>query len=230
MKFTSFFLSALILSRSILSAESNWDQYRDNIVALVPTAQGWCPQDKALRMMNLIHERVTDPHPVLVEIGVFGGSSFFPTVAALSYENRGIAYGIDPWHNTPCLNGLDGENYSWWSKIDLKKVLVRFMDLMHENQLDDRYCLMRMTSQQAVRFFHDNSVTVLHIDGNHSEDSAFYDAKSWLPKVKIGGFIWFDDANWSSTKAAVMYLLEHCELDPSCSYGDAYLLFRKTSS
>jgi hypothetical protein len=86
---------------------------------------------------------------------------------------------------------------------------------------------MRMTSKESVIFFPDNSIDILHIDGNHSEDPALFDAKNWLPKVRPGGYIWFDDANWPTTKKAVDYLLETCELDPSSKREDAYLLLRK---
>jgi hypothetical protein len=54
-----------------------------------------------------------------------------------------------------------------------------------------------------------------------------FDVKNWLPKVRSGGYIWFDDANWESTTKAVQYLLANCDLDSSSDLSDPYLLFRK---
>jgi hypothetical protein len=186
--------------------------------------QGWCPRDKADRMMELI--KSTSPN-LCVEIGVFGGSSFLPTTAALNFQNRGLAYGIDPWAVEPCLEGNQGANYEWWSRVDLEQIMIGFMRAMHDKNLDSHYCVMRMTSKDSIPFFRDGSIDILHVDGNHSEESALYDVKNWLPKVRSGGYIWFDDANWQSTTKAVQYMLANCDLDSSSTLNDAFLLFRK---
>lgn len=83
-----------------------------------------------------------------------------------------------------------------------------------------------MTSEQAVLQFPDESINILHIDGNHTEQIALADAKMFLPKVKKGGYIWFDDVNWSSTNKAVQFLTENCTLDETRSTS-MYFLFKK---
>ena len=89
---------------------------------------------------------------------------------------------------------------------------------------------MKMTSEEALQHFADESIDILHIDGNHTADVALSDAYMWLPKVKKGGYIWFDDANWPTTAKAGAYLREHCTLNPSRSFfseGVECLLFEK---
>jgi len=70
-------------------------------------------------------------------------------------------------------------------------------------------------------------IDILHIDGNHFEDIALGDAEIWLPKVKKGGYIWFDDANWPETRRAVQFMKENCDLDMERSIGDDCYLFQK---
>jgi len=204
--------------------EENWQNYKYQVIDVLPKLEGWCSKEKANRMMDLVHK--TKP-AIYVEIGVFGGSSFLPTTAALEYENFGAAYAIDPWENIPCLDGNNGTNADWWSKIDLEKIYNGFTKSMNNQGLQKRYTTMRLTSKDALKFFTDESIDILHIDGNHSEQSALFDAQNWLKKVRSGGYIWFDDANWPSTRKAINYLLQFCTLDPSSNLNDSYILLKK---
>ena len=72
------------------------------------------------------------------------------------------------------------------------------------------------------------NIDMLHIDGNHSEKTSFYDVTKWAPQVTSGGFIIFDDINWCengtlTTGRAVQWLDEHCikvgEFSDSCVWG-----------
>jgi predicted O-methyltransferase YrrM len=215
-----------LLLVSSIQADEQWNKCKQKVVHFLPSIQGWCSPEKATRMMDLIYKT----HPeVCVEVGVYGGSSVFPTATALKYLNQGVIYAIDPWRNEDCLVGYKpgDPNYNWWNKIDLEEIYRGFLHILKRHKLTD-YCeVVRMTGAEAVSHFDDESIDILHIDGNHSEESALHDAQAYLPKVKKGGYIWFDDANWSSTKKAVSYLLDHCELSPSSKLSDPYLLFQK---
>lgn len=193
------------------AAMSSWETFKKNHLAVQKTVPGWCSTDKATRMMDLIH---TFKPEVCVEIGVFGGSSIYPTATALKFNGKGIVYAIDPWSHKDCQEGYDATdpNHVWWSSIDLDKIYRDFLTLLANRQLK-QYCQpMRMRGDEAVSHFKDESIDLLHIDGNHSEEAALADAILWLPKIKKGGFIWFDDVNWTSTSLAVSYLLEHGQL------------------
>jgi hypothetical protein len=56
-----------------------------------------------------------------------------------------------------------------------------------------------------------DEVDVLHIDGNHSEEQSTADVHMWLPKIRSGGLVWFDDTDWKSTENARRLLAERCE-------------------
>lgn len=201
-----------------------WDIFREKVVKMIPSIPGWCPHEKALRMMNLIYE--TKPS-VCVEVGIFGGSSYFPTLCALQFNKKGVGYAIDPWENLTCMEGQTGLHLEWWKKVNLRSIYSGFIDLIHNYKLDARSAVLRMTSKDALKFFSNNSIDILHIDGNHAEDSAYFDAMHWLSKVKVGGYIWFDDTDWDSTQKAVQYLLQYCEMDTASHLRDPYILLKK---
>lgn len=213
---------------STLHAEESWDKCKRKALYFLPTIQGWCTAEKAERMMDLIYET----HPeVCVEVGVYGGSSVYPTAVALKYLDQGLIYAIDPWRNEDCLVGYEigDPNYNWWKRVDLEDIYDGFLKVLRRHKLNSYCYVLRMRGDEAIAQFPDASIDILHIDGNHTEESALYDAKAYLPKVKQGGYIWFDDANWPTTGKAIDYLLEHCELSHGSKRGDDYLLFHKQS-
>lgn len=218
-----FFMTSLQATGNVPNP-TPWPVYKQQVLDTLPRFEGWCTKEKASRMMELIMKSSADTY---VEIGVFGGSSFYPATAALAYQNKGLGYAIDPWTVAPCLEGYDGVNYEWWSKLNYDAIMNGFISRMKETNLDSRYRLMRMTSEQALSHFPNGSITVLHIDGQHSEKSSYFDVVNWLPKVAPRGYIIFDDANWSMTKKAVDYLVANCTLDPSSKMSDPYLIFQK---
>ncbi len=219
-------VAGLIATVCLNGSEKEWESYKANTLAHQHEAQGWCTQEKAEKLMELIY----DTHPsICVEIGVFGGSSIYPTARALKYLEAGKVYAIDPWIKEDCQEGYDPNdpNYIWWCSIDLESIYKGFLHLLKKNRLEAFCQPMRMASEEALSFFSDESIDILHIDGNHTAEVALLDAQMWLPKVKSGGYIWFDDVNWASTAKAVAYLDENCIVDFTRSVGRECLLFKK---
>ncbi len=164
-----------------------------------------CYFEKALKMMDLIY--LTRP-TLCVEIGVYGGGSIYPTACALKYLNLGKVIAIDPWSLSHCLEGYspDQETYQWWAKKDLELIFWAFVDMIARYDLGDYCRVIRSDGAKAVSGFQDKSIDILHIDGNHSEAIALRDAKIYLPKIKKGGYIWFDDIDMPATEMAVSFL------------------------
>jgi predicted O-methyltransferase YrrM len=84
--------------------------------------------------------------------------------------------------------------------------------------------LVVQTAQQALSLFDDESIGLLHIDGNHSADVARRDVETWLPKVKPGGVIVLDDTDWPTVQAARALLTERCK---KIIHGTTWEAFRK---
>jgi hypothetical protein len=225
--FKIFFSFIFICGFSYGHSDDQWNEYQQTVLSEKPNFSGWCPVEKAKQIMNILHSHPSD---ICVELGVFGGSSFFPIVATLAYKQQGMAYAIDPWENAPCLEGNEHwkeQNNGYWEKIDLNKVMNKFIASMNRNGLDNYYTIKRMISQQAYSDFEDESIDFLHIDGNHSEGASLFDVTHWLPKVKKGGVICFDDAWWASTKKAVQLLLQDCDLMEESSPKWQYIFVQK---
>jgi cephalosporin hydroxylase len=200
------FIALAMMTLSLHAVDRSWDLYKKQTLQFQEQIPGWCSLEKAEKMMQLIY----DTHPgTCVEIGVFGGSSVYPTAKALKYLNAGVVHAIDPWSKEECLEGYtsDDLHYQWWASIDLATVLQNFMHMLKSYRLNDHCNVMRMSSREALSYFTDESIDILHIDGNHSEASALADVQMFFPKLKKGGYLWFDDVNWSSTSKAVEYLM-----------------------
>jgi hypothetical protein len=108
-------------------------------------------------------------------------------------------------------------NKNWWGNVDLESVYKKFLQKIKLYEVEDFVQVYRNKSSEVVNRFDDNSIDVLHIDGNHCEKISYADAINYYPKVKIGGYIFFDDINWSenmkdiSTEKGLKYLLQFSE-------------------
>ena len=193
------------------------------------TIEGWCNKDKAQKLYEVITEIKPE---ICVEIGVFGGSSFLPQALALKHNNKGIIYGIDPWTNAAALEEMENKaNINWWGQIDLQGVYDRFIKKIELYEVANYCKIIRNKSNKVVSNFEDNSIDVLHIDGNHCEKMAYEDSVRYYPKVKVGGYIFFDDIGWTencktiSTEKGLNYLLQYCE--KICLVGNDCLVLKK---
>jgi len=171
---------------------------------------GWCSEEKGAILVDLILK--TKP-AVVVEIGVFGGKSLVPMAFTLKMNGGGKIYGIDPWDTQASVEGLDNiENISYWSHVDHKGIMNELIDKIFQFNLENYIELIEQTSKDTSPI---KDIDILHIDGNHSSDSSYFDVVKWGPLVKSGGWIIFDDITWYengayTTARAVEWLDENC--------------------
>lgn len=118
---------------------------------------------------------------VLVELGTHNGTSFLAFCQAIrerSTETK--AFAVDTWQGDEH-SGFYGE-----------EVHARLSGL-----LKDRYSgfaqLMRMRFDEALPYFSDGGVDLLHIDGLHTYEAVKDDFESWLPKLSRRGVVLFHD-------------------------------------
>lgn len=169
-------------------------------IDIINPLEGWCSYDKSNKLYNLIiKERPT----YVVEIGVFGGKSLISQAFALKDNKHGIIIGIDPWKLNDCILYMDDtEAINWWSKLDYDYIYNSCINAINANNLNDYVKLFKLNSSECLKYI-DFQIDILHIDGNHEELSSCNDVDMYLPKVRSGGFIWFDDANWKQTQKAI---------------------------
>ena len=221
-------LSAFALIFSTPSSFSNKSEMKAYITKRLPKIHGWCSQEKANAMVDLILQ--TKPE-VCVEIGVFGGSSVLPTALALKYNKLGKVWAVDPWAVDDCLLGMNRQVHrEWWSSFNFEEIYNGFCALINQEGLN-KYCkVVRANSKVALDVI-PMEIDILHIDGNHSEESALFDASQYIPRVRCGGYVWFDDVHWKkypdqefNTKKALQYSLQSCSLVKVVDNGNCILL------
>lgn len=171
---------------------------------------GWCPLEKGAFLVDLV---LKSQPGVIVEIGVWGGKSLVPMAYALKANGHGIAYGIDPWDSNESAQWITEEvNKEFWQRADHLWVLNDLQRKIAHFQLENQIKLIKSSSENAPPIF---DIDLLHIDGNHSEYASYFDVTKWVPLVKSGGWIIFDDINWFekgvyTTSKAVDWLDSHC--------------------
>ena len=186
----------------------------NEIKKILPSIHGWCSPDKAIKFVEIIIN--TQPN-ICLEIGVFGGSSYIPQAMALQCNKKGIIYGIDPWRNDTALEEMiSDEHKKWWGELNLEKIYQDFLLLIKKYNLEDCCKIIRDKSENVSDQFQDESICLLHIDGNHSQALSYKDAVNYLPKLKVGGICFFDDIFWKeggevTTRKAILHLLERCK-------------------
>lgn len=180
-----------------------------------PQIQGWCNKEKATALIEAALSRKPD---LCVEIGVFGGSSLVQLALALKDNGKGIVHGIDPWSVDAALEEMHEEkNREWWSKdVDLEGVYRHCIASVKQFEVAAHVKLVRDKAENVAATYADESIDLLHIDGNHSELLSYKDATLYLPKVKSGGLIFFDDVWWTdgqtqpTTRKAIVFLQQYC--------------------
>lgn len=166
--------------------------------------EGWCTKNKASLLIDLIF--MLKPETI-VEIGVWGGKSLVPMAYALKIMNNGMVYGIDPWDNEASIQEMEGDNFEWWSNVNHEMIFQGLKSKISEFDLDDRIELIRATSERAPSI---TNIDILHIDGNHGENASTLDVMKWVPLVRKGGVIIFDDMTWGTNANAVKWLNNNC--------------------
>jgi len=196
---------------------------RHNIKSLALTIEGWCTKEKALALFDVT---IKYKPIICVEIGVYGGNSLFPIAMGLKYLNQGIVYAIDSWSNDDSTQHLSygGVNYEWWKDQDLNAIYKYFLMLLKTLELEHQTIILKKNSEQAAQEL--PPIDMLHIDGNMSEESVYFDLITYFPKVKQNGLIWLNNAKWTTSRKAFFFLMNNCSVVKSVDNGNC-VLFKK---
>lgn len=187
-------------------------------ISTMGSLDGWCSPQKATALANAI---LKDRPSVVVEIGVFAGRSLIAMALAVKQNGSGIVFGIDPWLvDASVEHQTDRVNVDWWGKLDHDLIYRRCMQACTTQGVLDHTVLIRGKSQQVAgllrRSILDRVIDMLHIDGNHSEETSSFDVVNYVPLVRPGGVVVFDDTNWETTKKAQELLSGLCDFQFFC--------------
>jgi hypothetical protein len=225
MKFLLLAVCSVVVSfmPSTAYVDVNESQCKDFVFKELPSIPGWCSKNKAEAMMDLIF--AVQPE-VCVELGVFAGASIFPTAYALKYLNKGRVYAIDDWTIEESVKFYENDtaHRKWWETIDLNLIHKSFLQLLKDYKLE-KYCVtIKKSFEEAVDDI--EQIDILHIDATHTNEGDFIHAMTYLPKVKQGGYIWFD--GWLTSPDAFDYLETECEIEMIIENENCILLRKIT--
>jgi len=136
-----------------------------------------------------------------VEIGAWKGRSSVAIASALA--DNGRLYCIDPWWDdlySP--ESFDvGDHYGEW--LDNMTAYHLFRRNIQQMGVDDKVIPLIAASHDTDKYFQDNTLDMLWLDGDHAEQMVLKDLLKWQPKCMADAVICGDDYDMAGVQKAV---------------------------
>lgn len=162
-------------------------EYRLNdIRKKISSIQGWINDSAGAKLYELA--RFLIPTPVVVEIGSWKGRSTAWLAFAIKDSGKGKVIAVDTWEGS--IN--EGIHKKMLADYSENQLFNEFKSNMSNLNLLDYIQPIKMDSIGASKLVHEE-IGLLFIDAAHDYISVRKDFEFWAPKVKVGGFIVFDD-------------------------------------
>lgn len=177
---------------------------------------GLCSEFKGEIIKSLVEEKNAQ---LCVEIGVYKGSSLLYFAEALQYT-RGKIVGIDPYELLCLKNEIPNTQLNHYfyeilfkEQKTLDEIYLNLKQIIQNNNLENLIILARDKSENYYKNFEEETVDILHVDGNHDEEYVTKDILNYLPLVKKDGYIIMDDTSWPGViKSINNHLINKCKL------------------
>lgn len=136
---------------------------------------------------------------IFVELGTHSGNSYFSFCQAVIEAGLSTkCYAVDTWQGD--------EHAGQYNEEIFAKVNAH-----HQGHYAGFSRLLRMTFDDAVTYFADESIELLHIDGLHTYEAVRHDFETWLPKLALGAVVMFHDTNVRERNFGVWKLWEELQ-------------------
>lgn len=117
-----------------------------------------------------------------LEIGVFYGANAISVCESYAKHKKSLVYLIDPWSDYDQYDQYIGEQDGIYNA---------FMKNIQPYASKTRIC--RGYSHQQIPKFKEEMFDIIYIDGNHNSEFVLEDAVLSFRKLKVGGWLIFDD-------------------------------------
>lgn len=120
---------------------------------------------------------------LLVELGTHAGVSYSAFCEAVRNTHCGArCYAVDMWKGDAHSGEYDDSIYN-----ELRS--------FNESRYSGFSRLIRARFDEALKYFNDKSIDILHIDGFHTYEAVSHDFNSWFPKLSDKAVVLFHDTN-----------------------------------
>ena len=142
---------------------------------------------------------------IFCEIGIFGGINLFANYDEAKKNNIKII-GIDPHEKIYIFNGVNKDDISDVlvnKRLKLWKIFsTNIENTIKKYKLNIKY--IKDTSWNAYSLIEDNSIGILHVDGDHSYEGVKKDLELFYDKMKDKSLILMDDFKWKGIRRATL--------------------------
>ena len=127
-----------------------------------------------------------------LEIGVADGGNAVLVSKSYAKHPESLVYCVDPWMDYPDYPEYKGQQ---------EKGYETFISNITKLADPSKFIIKRGCSDDIVPTFPNNFFDIIFVDGNHETDYVYRDGIMALQKVKVGGYIIFDDyiKTWQQT-------------------------------
>lgn len=122
-----------------------------------------------------------------VEIGCFYGANLLSVVNSYAQHEHSKLYAVDPW--------MDYSDYPEY-KTQQNTIFETFQHNLQCCEQRSKIHVMRGFSHVEIPKLLDDNFDIIYIDGNHEPEYVAEDAVLSFRKLKIGGYLIFDDYGW----------------------------------
>jgi hypothetical protein len=127
-----------------------------------------------------------------LEIGAFLGANVYSVEKIYASNENSTLTVIDPW--------IDYDEYD---EYQTEQESNYNLFIHNTKEIKDKLNIIRDFSFNALIKLEDNSFDMIYIDGNHNPEYVLEDAVLSFRKLKVGGYLIFDDVNWGDVDLGI---------------------------